>query len=137
MDLLKLQPYPFSIPLSKKLSTTVNTTGNRKGAAAPLLWGGWAAPKKIITKGNGGSHRTPAFLLTHSLALAGREGREMPRERLGLVLKDAMDGKGKRLETNVRLVIAATFQAVLKGREVCIDLDIELVSKLRFIVVFS
>ena len=56
----------------------------------------------------------------------------MLHERLGIVLKGAMDGKGKRRETNVRSVIAAKLQAVLKRREVCIDLDIELVTKLRF-----
>ena len=61
----------------------------------------------------------------------------MLHERLGIVLKSAMDGKGKRRDTNVRSVVAAKLQAVLKSREVCIDLVIELVSKLRFIVVFS
>ena len=94
------------------------------------------APKKILTKGNGGSQRTPVFLLTHSLARACDDVvPEMLHERLGIVLKSAMDGKGKRRDTTVRSVVAAKLQAVLKSREVCIDLVIELVSKLRFIVV--
>jgi len=41
----------------------------------------------------------------------------MLNERVGVVLKNVMDGKGKRRETNVRSMIAAKFQAVLKGRE--------------------
>ena len=58
-------------------------------------------------------------------------------EHVGVVLKNVMDDKGKRLEINVRPVLATEFQIVLEGGEVCIDLDIELVGKLRFVVVFS
>jgi hypothetical protein len=84
----------------------------------PLLWGGWVAPTKITKEGNGGSRRTPALLFTHSLALARHVGREMLDEHLRVVLEDVMDGRGKRLEINVRPVLAAEFQIILESREV-------------------
>jgi hypothetical protein len=47
--------------------------------------------------------------------------------RLGgvcVVLKNVMDGKGKRLEINIRPVLAAEFQIILEGREVHAGLDV-------------
>jgi hypothetical protein len=40
----------------------------------------------------------------------------MLNEHVGVVLKNVMDGKGKRLEINVRPVFAAEFQIILEGR---------------------
>ena len=48
----------------------------------------------------------------------------MLHEHIGVVLKDVMDGKGKRLEINVRPVLATEFQIVLEGREVHAGLDV-------------
>jgi putative DNA primase/helicase len=42
----------------------------------------------------------------HSLAVARGVGRKMLHEHLSVVLKNVMDGKGKRLEINVRRVLA-------------------------------
>jgi hypothetical protein len=75
------------------------------------------SPQKHFPKENGGGlSQTPALLFMHSLALAGRVGREMLHEHLGVVLKNVMDGKGKRLEINVRPVLATEFQIILEGR---------------------
>jgi hypothetical protein len=41
----------------------------------------------------------------------------MLNERVGVVLKNVMDGKGKRLEINVCPVLAAELQIILEGGE--------------------
>ena len=48
----------------------------------------------------------------------------MLHEHVGVVLKNVMDGKGKRLEINVRPVLAAEFQIILEGREIHAGLDV-------------
>jgi hypothetical protein len=48
----------------------------------------------------------------------------MLNEHVGVVLKDVVDGKGKRLEINVRTVLAAEFQIILEDREVHAGLDV-------------
>ena len=45
-------------------------------------------------------------------------------EHLGVVLKDVMDGKGKRLGVNVRPVLAAELQVIAEGLEVHADLGL-------------
>jgi hypothetical protein len=47
-------------------------------------------PPSKIFKEETGLSRTPALLLTPSLALASRVGREMLNEHLGVVLKNMM-----------------------------------------------
>jgi hypothetical protein len=39
----------------------------------------------------------------------------MPSEHVGVVLKDVVNGKGKRLEINVRPVLATELQVILDG----------------------
>jgi hypothetical protein len=78
-------------------------------------------PKKY-SKRKRGLSRTPALLFTHSLALAGRVGREMLDEYVGVVLKDVMDGKGKRFEINVRPVLATELEVISESLEVHSDL---------------
>jgi hypothetical protein len=85
---------------------------------------GWVGRPQNHHRGDGGSHGTPALLFTHSLALAGRVGRETLHERVGIVLQDVMDGKGKRLEINVRPVLATELQVISEGLEVHADLDL-------------
>jgi hypothetical protein len=48
----------------------------------------------------------------------------MLNEHVGVVLKDVVNGKGKRLEINVRPVLAAEFQIILEGREIHAGLDV-------------
>ena len=48
----------------------------------------------------------------------------MLNEHVGVVLKDVMDGKGKRLEINVRPVLATKLQIILEGREVHAGLNL-------------
>jgi hypothetical protein len=48
----------------------------------------------------------------------------MLNERLGIVLKDVMDGKGERLEINVCPVLATKLQIIPKGGEVHPGLDL-------------
>jgi hypothetical protein len=71
-------------------------------------------PKKIAQRNDGGLSQTPVALLRSlALALAFRdEGREMLDEHLGVVLKDVVDGKGKRLGRNVCPVLAAELQVI-------------------------
>jgi hypothetical protein len=46
----------------------------------------------------------------------------MLNERLGIVLKDVMNGKGKRLRVNVRPVLAAKLQVIAESLEIHADL---------------
>jgi hypothetical protein len=79
--------------------------------AAPLVGGGWVAPNNYPQENGGGLSPTPvALLLSIALALAFRyEGREIPDEHVGVVLKDVMDDRGKRLDVNVQPLLATEF----------------------------
>jgi hypothetical protein len=48
----------------------------------------------------------------------------MLNERVGVVLKNVMDGKGKRLEVNVCPVLATELQIIPEGGEVHPDLGL-------------
>jgi hypothetical protein len=109
---------PISMPLAGQAALAAISAG--RGQQEPRCSGVGGLPQKNLPKGNGGGlSQTPvALLLSLPLALASHIGRELLNEHLGVVLKDVVDGKGKRLGINVRPVFAAELQIILKGGEV-------------------
>jgi hypothetical protein len=90
---------------------SASSTQNRGGAG--LGWVG--APKTIIEE----TRLSRAPVLPHdSLTLACNVGRELGNERRGVVLKDVMDGKSKRLRVNVRPVLATELEVIPESLEV-------------------